>query len=129
MAGIIDHLVMIGVPNAGAESSAQAFAAIEAGLSESERWMLRVAEDLGEGPGSLSLAMNASYIDNATRYHVIYGDLGTGSDGVITTVSALALPMIFPDTATMFVAAHDDLHRQATQLGIGVLVGTLLQGQ
>lgn len=125
--GVVDQLVMLGVPNAGAQASTLPFAAIEAKLPESERQLLQVGQDLSEQPGSLPFVMNASYVDNATRYHIIYGDLGNGSDGVVTTASALALPLTPPESATLFVAAHDALHQSATSLGIAVWIGTLLQ--
>jgi pimeloyl-ACP methyl ester carboxylesterase len=127
--GVVDNLVMLGVPNAGAQASTLPFAAIAAKLPESERWLLQVGEDLGEEPGSLPFVMNASYINNATRYHIIYGDIGNGSDGVVTTASALALPVAAPESATLFTVAHDDLHQRATSLGIAVWIGTLLQAQ
>lgn len=126
--GVVDQLIMLGVPNAGAQGSALAFAAIEAKLPESERMLVQVGQDLSEQPGSLPLVMNASYVDNATRYHIIYGDIGNGSDGVVTTDSALALPLTGAESATLFMVAHDDLHRRATSLGIAVWIGTLLQG-
>ncbi|MGK0205122.1 MAG: pimeloyl-ACP methyl ester carboxylesterase [Planctomycetota bacterium] len=127
--GVVDQLIMLGVPNAGAQTSTIPFAAIEAKLPESERWLLQVGQDLGEQPESLPFVMNVSYVNNATRYHIIYGDLGNGSDGVVTTASALALPLTAPESATLFMVQHDDLHRRATTLGIAVWIGTLLQGQ
>ncbi len=126
---IVDQLVMLGPPNAGAQNSTLPLAAFEAALPESERDLLRVAIDLGEQPGSLPLVMNANYVDNATRYHVVYGDLGTGSDGVIAVSSALAVPLVGAETATLFLAPHDDLHQRATSLGIAVWIGTLMQTQ
>lgn len=126
---IIDKLVMLGPPNAGARASTLPFAAFEATLPASERDLLQVAVDLGEEPVSLPLAMNQGYVDNATLYHVIYGDLGTGTDGVVTTASALSLPLFGPETATLFMAPHDDLHLRATSLGVAVWIGTLMQTQ
>jgi len=125
----VDQLIMLGPPNAGAKSSTLPFAMFESVLPESERNLLQVAVDLSEEPGSLPLVMNQSYFDNATRYHIIYGDLGTGTDGVVTTASALALPVTAPETATLFMAPHDDLHLRATSLGIAVWIGTLMQSQ
>lgn len=127
--GVVDQLILLGVPNAGAKDSALPFAMIEANLAAAERSLLRVGSDLSEQPDSLPFLMNATYSNNATRYHTIYGDLGSGTDGVVTAASALALPLTLPETATMFVAAHDALHRQATSLGIAVWMGTLLQAQ
>lgn len=127
--GVVDRLIMLGVPNAGAQASTLPFATIEAKLAESERSLLQVGHDLGEEPGSLPFVMNDLYVDNPTRYHIIYGDLGNGSDGVVTVASALALPLTSPETATLFTVGHDDLHLRATTFGIAVWIGTLLQGQ
>ena len=41
----------------------------------------------------------------------------------------LALPMGPGETSTLFVAQHDDLHRQATSLGVASWLGSILQGQ
>jgi pimeloyl-ACP methyl ester carboxylesterase len=125
--GVVDHLIMLGVPNAGAQASTLPFAALRAKMPESERRLLQVGEDLSEEPGTLPFVMNDTYIDNETRYHTIYGDIGNGSDGVVTTVSALALPLTTPESTTLFTVAHDDLHRRATSYGIAVWIGTLLQ--
>ncbi|MFT4844102.1 MAG: pimeloyl-ACP methyl ester carboxylesterase [Planctomycetota bacterium] len=128
LTGVVDQLIMLGVPNAGAQASTLPFTTIEAKLPESERWLLQVGQDLSEQPDSLPFVMNASYVDNATRYHIIYGDIGNGSDGVVTTDSALALPLTGAESATLFTVQHDDLHLRATSLGIAVWIGTLLQG-
>ena len=48
---------------------------------------------------------------------------------MVTTASALALPVAAPESATLFTVAHDDLHQRATSLGIAVWIGTLLQAQ
>jgi pimeloyl-ACP methyl ester carboxylesterase len=126
---IVEQLVMLGPPNSGAQSSTMALAAFEAGLPESERELLQVAADLNEQPGSLPLVMNQSYVDNSTFYDIIYGDLGSGTDGVVTVMSALALPLTPPETSMMFFAPHDDLHQRATSLGIAVWIGTLMQAR
>ena len=75
----------------------------------------------------MPLQLNASYVDNATRYHLIYGDIGIGSDGVVSVASVLALPLFGSETEKMFGATHPGLHRDATTLGIAVWIGTLLQ--
>ncbi|MCK5941187.1 MAG: hypothetical protein KAI24_04385, partial [Planctomycetes bacterium] len=126
---VVDKLVMLAPPNAGAAGAVAPFALLEQVVTPQERHLLQTADDLDETPGSLPFAMNATYVDNATRYHIIYGDLGSGSDGVVSVASALALPLGPAETATMFVALHDDLHRRATSLGIAVWLGTLLQTQ
>ena len=120
---------MLGPPNAGAQSSTLPLAAFEEGLPASERHLVQVASDLSERPDSLPIVMNQSYVDNLTYYDIIYGDLGNGSDGVVTTASALALPITAPETSMMFVAPHDDLHRRATSLGIAVWIGSLMQSR
>lgn len=125
----VDQLIMLGPPNAGAKASTLPFAMFESVLPAAERNLLQVAVDLSEEPGSLPLVMNQNYSDNETRYHIIYGDLGTGTDGVVTTASALALPVTAPETSTLFLAPHDDLHLRATSLGIAVWIGTLMQSQ
>lgn len=126
---LVDQLVMLGPPNAGAQTSTLPFAAFETALPESERDLLQVAMDLSEQPGSLPLVMNNNFVANATHYHVIYGDIGTGSDGVVSTMSALSVPLVEPETATLFLAPHDDLHQRATSLGIALWIGTLMQTQ
>ena len=84
--------------------------------------------DIGYRPDSIVLQMNAAYVDNATRYHVIFGDIGGGTDGVVSVASALALPLFPPETAAQFPAQHDDLHVFAGQNGIAARIGQLLQG-
>lgn len=125
---IVDHLVMIGTPNAGAPTITQAFSPFVTALPLEERRFLQTAHDLDGQPGSLPLEMNSTFVDNATVYHVVYGDVGGGSDGVVSTSSALAVPLSGPETVMMFPGSHDDLHRRATSLGVAVWVGGLLQG-
>jgi pimeloyl-ACP methyl ester carboxylesterase len=125
--GVVDQLILLGTPNGGAQALTLPFAAIEAGVPEDERWLLQVGQDLSEEPDSLPLQLNASYVDNATRYHLIYGDIGIGSDGVVSVASVLALPLFGSETEKMFGATHPGLHRDATTLGIAVWIGTLLQ--
>lgn len=125
----IDKLVMMAPPNAGAASAVTPFALLQAVTEPEEAYLIQTADDLSESAGSLPLLMNASYVDSATRYHTVYGDIGTGTDGVVSVASALALPRGAGETATLFVAQHDDLHRLATSLGVAVLIGSLLQAQ
>ena len=120
---------MIAPPNAGAASATGPFALLQGLLAPGELHLIQAASDLSEAPGSLPFVMNAAYLDNATRYHVVYGDIGDGSDGVVQVASALALPLGAGETATMFVAQHDDLHRQSSSLGVAVLIEALLQVQ
>lgn len=130
--GVVDQLILLGTPNGGAQALTLPFAAIAAVVPEDERWLLQVGQDLSEEPDSLPLRMNASYVDNATRYHLIYGELfdggiGIGSDGVVSVASVLALPLFGLETPKDFVATHIGLHRDAATLGIDVWIGTLLQ--
>ena len=125
----VEELVMIAPPNAGAASATGPFALLQGLLAPGELHLIQAASDLSEAPGSLPFVMNAAYLDNATRYHVVYGDIGDGSDGVVQVASALALPLGAGETATMFVAQHDDLHRQSSSLGVAVLIEALLQVQ
>ena len=129
MDDLVDSLIMLGVPNAGANQVTFAFERLRSKLSEQDLPLIQISQDLSESPSSLPLLMNASYFDNATRYHLIYGDLGSGTDGVVTTSSALALPLTTPETATLFNIGHDDLHLRATSTGVAVWLGTLLQSQ
>jgi hypothetical protein len=82
--------------------------------------------DLEEGAGTFTAQLNAAYVDNATDYHVIYGDVGTGTDGVVAVASALAVPLSGPETATVFVATHVDLHVRAAALGVAARINDLL---
>ena len=122
-------MILLGVPNSGAKQSTVPFDLIEAAMPVAERQLLQVGRDLSERPDSLPFVMNERYVDNATRYHVIYGDVGNGSDGVVSVASAKAVPLSFPETAIMFDVAHDELHRSATSTGIAVVINTMLQGQ
>jgi len=126
---VVDKLVMLAPPNAGAEMALLPLSLLDAAIAPEERYLLQLSDDLSEQPGSLPFEMNATYVDNATRYHIIYGDIGNGSDGVVPVVSATALPIGPGETSTEFVAQHDDLHRLATSLGIAVWMGTVLQAQ
>lgn len=126
---VIDRLIKLAPPNAGAAGAVAPFSLLEFVVTPEEAYLLQVADDLSERPDSLPFVMNALYVDNATRYHTIYGDIGGGTDGVVPVASATALPVGLGETSTMFVAQHDDLHRLATSLGIAVWMGTLLQGQ
>lgn len=129
LASVVDELVMIAPPNAGAVNATGPFVLLQALLLPGESHLIQAASDLGETPSSLPFVMNAAYLDNATRYHVVYGDIGDGSDGVVQVSSALALPLGPGETATLFTAQHDDLHRQATSLGVAAWISGLLQAQ
>ncbi|HEB54348.1 MAG TPA: hypothetical protein ENI87_13935 [bacterium] len=126
LAGVVEELIMLGAPNAGSLAAVAPFETMFALLPAEERRLLQVVPDLDETPESLPLAMNAAYVDNATRYHVIFGDVGGGTDGVVTVLSTLAVPLAGDETAFGFLAAHDALHLQAAPLGIAARVLSLL---
>ena len=126
---VVDKLVMVAPPNAGAAAATAPFTLLQGLLQPDESHLIQASSDLSEAPGSLPFALNAAYQDSATRYHIVYGDIGDGSDGVVQVSSALALPLGLGETATPFVALHDALHRQAGSLGVAAWVGALLQAQ
>ena len=125
----VDKLVLMAPPNAGAPSGTGPFALLQPLLDADESYLLQAADDLSGAVDSLPLTMNADYVDNATRYHTIYGDLGSGTDGVVPVASVLALPVGPDETSTLYAAQHDDLHRLATSLGVAVWMGSVLQAQ
>lgn len=127
-AAIVPHLVLLGVPNAGADLGDQLAASLLPNVPPAEYPLLQAVFDIGYRPDSIVLQMNAAYVDNATRYHVIFGDIGGGTDGVVSVASALALPLFPPETAAQFPAQHDDLHVFAGLNGIAARIGQLLQG-
>lgn len=126
-AAFVPHLVLLGVPNAGSDLGQGWVDGVLSTLPASEQFLLQGAIDLSYRTDSTALQMNATYADNATRYHLVYGDLGGGTDGVVTTASALALPVLPPETATLFVATHDALHAAAGSNGITAHIAALLQ--
>ena len=125
----VDKIILMAPPNAGAPVAAGPLTLLEPLLLSDESYLLQSAEDLSGDVSSLPVLMNASYVDNATRYHIIYGDLGSGTDGVVPVSSVLALPLGADETATLYAAQHDDLHRLATSLGVAVWMGAVLQAQ
>lgn len=124
----VDRVVMMAPPNAGAAVAVASLQGLFALLAPQEQPLLQVVSDLDETPNSLPIAMNAGYVDNASLYHIVYGDLGGGTDGVVPVASALALPLGLQEQSAMFVAQHDDLHRAATSLGVGPWIRSVLLG-
>ncbi len=120
------NLVMLGAPQGGAKLGDDLAEFAEANAEPGEEHLLQAAFDISRTPASLAVAMTSAYVDNPTRYHVIYGDLGEGDDGVVSTASATALPLVAPETLARFVAQHDALHSQAGTLGVAALVDDLL---
>lgn len=126
LAGVVAQLVLLGVPNAGCDIGEQLVATMVATSPAAERPKVQAALDLSYRSDAITARMNALYVDNATRYHVVYGDLG-GGDGVVTVASALALPLGPGESATAFPAFHDGLHTLAGVNGVAAHVGALLQ--
>jgi pimeloyl-ACP methyl ester carboxylesterase len=123
----VAHLVMLGVPNAGSELGNGLSLTLLPHVPAAELPLLQAVVDLSYRPDSITMQLNAAYVDNPTRYHVVYGDLGSGSDGVVTVASATALPLFGPETSAGFAVDHDGLHRAAGANGIAAHVGALLQ--
>lgn len=126
LAADVANLVLLGVPNAGCDIGQQLVATLLAQAQPGEQRKLQAALDLSYRGDAITVGMNALYVDNATRYHVVYGDLG-GSDGVVTVASALALPLGPGETAQGFAAFHDALHTAAATNGVAAHVGAILQ--
>lgn len=123
----IAKLVLMGVPNAGSELGEELVRVLLPNLTLGDQRLLQSAIDLSYRPDAATVAMNAAYVDNATRYHVIYGDLGGGSDGVVSVASALALPLFATESAFLFAAQHDELHTRAASNGVAARLDQLLQ--
>jgi hypothetical protein len=123
----VHKLVLIGVPNAGSAFVASLFDGLMPWLPARDLRFVRARDDLAEGAGSFTAALNQAYVDNATQYHIVYGDLGIGSDGAVSVASATALTLVPPETATGFAATHSDLHRRAATNGVAAHVRAVLQ--
>lgn len=126
LASAVAHLVLLGVPNAGCDIGEQLVATLVAQSPATERGKVQAALDLSYRSDAITARMNALYVDNATRYHVVYGDLG-GGDGVVTVASALAVPLGPDETANAFPTFHDALHTLAAVNGVAAHVAALLQ--
>ena len=126
LASAVAHLVLLGVPNAGCDIGEQLVATMVATSPAAERSKVQAALDLSYRSDAITARMNALYADNATRYHVVYGDLG-GGDGVVTVASALAVPLGPGETAMAFPTFHDALHTLASVNGVAAHVAALLQ--
>lgn len=122
----VTQLVLLGVPNAGSEFGDELVNGLLPNVPAAQRYLLQAVHDISYQPDAIALRMNAAYVDNATRYHVLYGDLGSGTDGVVTVASALALPLVPPESAWMWTAQHDQLHVLAASLGIVARIDLLL---
>lgn len=127
LADTVRHLVLLGVPNAGSDLGDDLVGGLWPNVPPAERFLLQSAHDISYQPDALGRLLTAGYVDNATRYHLVYGDRGDGSDGVVTVASTLALPLLPPETLAPFVADHGQLHMLAQSLGITALLDQLLQ--
>jgi pimeloyl-ACP methyl ester carboxylesterase len=123
----VKDLVLLGVPNAGADLGSAIVATLLPRIPASEQVLLQAAIDISYRADAVTMRMNASYVDNATRYHILYGDVGGASDGVVTVASTLALPLFGPETAQQFAVNHDDLHGKAALNGIATRIDAILQ--
>jgi pimeloyl-ACP methyl ester carboxylesterase len=126
LGGAVRNLLLLGVPSAGSDLGSALVATILPRIPAPEQFRLQAAIDLSFRPDAVTMSLNANYVDNPTRYHVLYGDLGAQSDGVVTVASALALPLFGPETATAFATGHVELHAQAAQNGVLARVQQLL---
>jgi pimeloyl-ACP methyl ester carboxylesterase len=124
---VVPHLVMLGVPNAGSDLGTTLLSGLLPYVGADEQGLLQAAIDISYRNDAITMQMNAAYVDNATRYHVLYGDLGAASDGVVTVASALALPLFAGETQQVFPVAHDALHVQAQQNGVRARIDQILQ--
>lgn len=122
----VANLILLGVPNAGSELGSALVESLLPRVPEAERSLLQAAIDLSFRPEAVTMLLNANYVDNPTRYHVLYGDVGSFGDGVVSVASALALPLFSPETATRFLVGHDDLHRTAASNGVTARIHQLL---
>jgi hypothetical protein len=127
LAGIVSQLVLLGVPNTGCDLGDDLVAAMLPNVPAAERFLLQGAHDISFQPDAIALQMTGAYVDNATRYHAICGDIGGGTDGVVSVVSALALPLAQPESAWQYFVQHDDLHRLAGSNGVALRITAMLQ--
>jgi pimeloyl-ACP methyl ester carboxylesterase len=122
------NLILLAVPNAGSELGGALLGTLVPQVPLAEAALVQSADDLSFSPQAITNVMNASYVDNPTRYFVLYGDVNySGSDGVVTVASALALPLFWPETSTRFEAEHNELHTSAGSLGVAARIDTILQ--
>ena len=122
----VANLVLLGVPNAGAAFAEGLIATLVPQIAANELDRVQAAFDLSEQPGSFTAMLNEAYVDNPTRYHFVCGDLGNGSDGVVSIASVLALPLGPGDTVRSFPVGHVELHAAAGSSGIATLIDMLI---
>jgi hypothetical protein len=123
----VASLVLLGVPNAGADLGGLLLGTLLPLVPETEQSLLQAAIDISFRNDAITLQLNGTYIDNPTLYHTVYGDIGGQSDGVVTVASALAVPRFGAETATLFPVGHQALHTEARQNGVAAHIAALLQ--
>lgn len=122
----VTNLVLIGTPNGGSAFGDELVAFVERNAEPNEAYLMQGALDISRFPEAIALQLTAAYVDNPTAYHILYGDRGDGTDGVVTTSSATALALIAPETSALFAAQHDALHSHAASNGVAAYVHMLL---
>ncbi|HEX5051708.1 MAG TPA: hypothetical protein VFZ65_08055 [Planctomycetota bacterium] len=126
LSSFVTKLFLVGTPNAGSATAGEIFAGLLPVLPAADARFMQAGLDLAEGPGSFTAQLNSGYVDNTTVYHDIYGNLGNGSDGIVSVASARALPAP-PESEREFFAAHGGLHLDAAPLGVAGWINLLLQ--
>lgn len=126
LSDVVAALFLMGTPNAGSAVACELLAALAPNLPPADARFVRAGIDLLEGFGTFTAAQNAAYTDNATVYHTICGDVGDGSDGIVTVQSARALPLFPPEELIVFAQSHVDLHRGAAWNGVAAWINARL---
>jgi len=118
---VVPTLVTLGTPHAGTTLADEFTALFVVALPAAEQGYFQGAYDLGTASPFVG-SLNGAYVDNPTAYYTVAGDLGLGTDGVVTVVSAVQTLPVYPGEDTLTVtgplAAHTLLHGRALTLGI-----------
>ena len=101
-------------------------ALLQPNLPPADARFARAGLDLLEGANTFAQAQIAAYTDNPTVYHSIAGDIGNGTDGIVTLASTRALPLSLPEEEVVFVQTHLDLHRAAAVNGVAAWINARL---
>ncbi|MGB3969131.1 MAG: hypothetical protein WBO45_20520 [Planctomycetota bacterium] len=118
LSDVVRALFLVGTPNAGSNIGGELFTALAPVLPAADARFVRAGIDLLEGDDTFTAAQNAGYVDNPTVYHTICGDLGNGTDGLVSVASARAVPLFPPESEVVFPIGHFDLHRAAAWNGV-----------
>lgn len=114
-------LVTLGTPHGGTAIADEFAGLFTLALPPAQRSYLQGGTDLGASSAFLA-SLNGGYIDNPTLYFHIAGDIGTGSDGVVTVASASqTLPVGAGEEVFVLsspLAQHTLLHSRAQSLGV-----------